>query len=84
VGVDDSKLRIWILYKLHRHGYWGKGHISADNLTKGQSPGLKKQILNIADAMVKEGLLIRFPHGSETHYYLNKDMRVEIERLIES
>lgn len=32
MAVSDSELEIWIVKKLVRHGYWSKGHISADNL----------------------------------------------------
>ncbi|MBU4266406.1 MAG: hypothetical protein KKE96_04170 [Candidatus Altiarchaeota archaeon] len=82
--VSDKKLELWIIKKLVRHKYWGKGHISSDNLVKGQDRKYKERLLEIADRLVKEGLLIKFPHGKERHYHLNKEYRREIHRIIES
>lgn len=81
--MEDIEIRVWLLYKLKRKGCWGKGHISADNLVKGQDSIHKKRILKIADGMVGEGLLIRFPHGREMHYHLNRKFIKEILRLLE-
>jgi hypothetical protein len=84
MAVSDAELELWIIKKLVRHGYWGKGHISADNLVKGQDRQYKERILEIADEMVKRGLLVKIPHGKERHYYLNTEYRKEIYRMIES
>ena len=82
--VSDKDLEVWIIKKLVRHEYWGKGHVSGDNLVKGQDRGYKKRILEIADKLVKRGLLVKFPHGKDKHYHLNQEYRKEIYRLIES
>jgi hypothetical protein len=84
MAISDAELERWIIKKLVRHGYWGKGHISADNLVKGQDRQNKERILKIADEMVKRGLLVKIPHGKERHYYLNTEYRKEIYRIIES
>ncbi|MCK4491190.1 MAG: hypothetical protein KAU03_01100 [Candidatus Altiarchaeales archaeon] len=81
--MEDVEIKAWILYKLKRKGCWGKGHLSDDNLAKGQSRELKKRILRIADELVTEGYLVKFPHGKEKHYYLNKEFREEINNLID-
>jgi len=81
--VDERDIRVWLLNKLKRKGCWGEGHLSADNLVKGQDRRFKKMILKTADKLVKEGLLVRFPHGSQNHYYLNRESREEIERIID-
>ena len=82
--VSDKDLEIWIIKKLVRHRYWGKGHLSSDNLVKGQDRKYKEGILEIADKLVRKGLLVKFPHGKEKHYYLNQEYRKEIYRIIDS
>jgi len=82
--VSDGELEFWIIKKLVRHEYWGKGHISGDNLVKGQDRKYKKRLLEIADRLVKKGLLVKFPHGKERYYHLNQEYRRDIYRMIES
>lgn len=81
--VSDNEIEVWVIKKLVRHNYWGKGHISSDDLVKGQDRRYKDDILEIADGLVRKGILIRFPHGKEKHYYLNQIYRKEIYRIIE-
>lgn len=81
--TSDNEIRVWIIKKLVRHNYWGKGHISGDDLVKGQDRRYKDKILEIADNLVREGILVRFPHGKEKHYHLNQQYRKEIYRIIE-
>ncbi len=84
MDVSDKELEIWLIKKLVRHNYWGKGHISGDNLVKGQDRIYRERILEIADKLVKGGILVKFPHGKERHYYLNQEYRREIYKVIES
>lgn len=82
--LSDKDLEIWIIKKLVRHNYWGRGHISGDDLVKGIDRKYKGRILEIVDRLVKRGLLVKFPHGKEKHYYLNQEYRKEIYKIIES
>lgn len=77
-------IRRWIIRKLHLHGCWGKGHVSLDNLAKGIHPSSKKIILKEVKQLVREGILIQFPHGGEQHIYLNRYRIDEIREIIES
>lgn len=81
--TSDNEIRVLIIKKLVRHNYWGNGHISGDDLVKGQDRRYKDKILEIADNLVREGILIRFPHSKEKHYHLNQQYRKEIYRIIE-
>ncbi|ODS35592.1 hypothetical protein BEH94_07725 [Candidatus Altiarchaeales archaeon WOR_SM1_SCG] len=81
--LSDDALKSWIIKKLVRKQCWGKGHISGDNLVKGSPPELKKRLLRIANTLVKEGNLVKFPHDSEEHYYLNPNRRKDIYKIIE-
>ena len=80
---SDDDLKSWIIKKLVRKWCWGKGHLSGDNLVKGSPPELKKRLLKVTKILVKEGILVGFPHGSEDHYYLNLHRRKDIYRIIE-
>ncbi len=81
--LNEEDLKSWIIKKLVRKQCWGKGHLSGDNLVKGSPQELKKILLKVTNTLVKECLLIRFPHGSEDHYYLNPNKRKKIYRIID-
>ncbi len=81
--ISERELQGWIIKKLVRHRYWGKAHISEDNLAKGKPPQVKKQIIKVARELVREGLLVMFPHGAEHHYYLNPNQRKKIYEIVE-
>ena len=72
-----KELKIWLLRKLLRQNCWGKGHISEDYIARGKSKNMKKIILKLCDNLVRESLLVRFPHGNQKHYYLNPKRREE-------
>ncbi len=79
---QTEELKIWLLRKLLRQNCWGKGHISEDYIAREKSKGTKKTIIKISDDLVKEGLLVSFPHGNQKHYYLNSNRREEILEMI--
>ena len=79
-----KELKIWLLRKLLRQNCWGKGHISEDYIARGKPKNMKKIIIKICNDLVKEGLLVSFPHKGQKHYYLNPRRREEILEIIGS
>jgi len=80
--ILEKEVKIWILRKLLRQNCWGKGHITEDYICRGKPKNMKKIIIKISDNLVKEGLLVSFPHGNQKHYYLNPNRRMEILDVI--
>ncbi len=62
---------------------WGKRHVSETNLVKPYKH-MKKEVLKQADSLVKEGILVKFPHSGESHYYLNPRMGNTIKEIIKN
>ncbi len=77
-------MELWIIKKLARpeygytRGYWGKRHIKERDLPKGQLKRYKQTIMKSVNDLVKDNILIKIPHGSENHYFLNPRKREEI------
>ncbi len=82
--ISDKDIEKWIIKKLVRKRCWGKGHLSADNLVKGQDRLYKSRMLEVADELMRRNILVSFPHGGEKHYYLNSKARKEIYRIVGS
>ncbi len=80
--MQTSDLRVWILYKLAKHGYIGGRHTAFDNIPKGAPQHLHKEILETARQLVKEGFLLLKPTGYGLHVYLNPRKMDEITEII--
>ncbi len=71
-----------ILKKLYRRGNWGNSHTAFDDLPRGFPKDLRGSVKEIADDLVKEGLLLDKPTGYGRHVSLNPRRKAEIDRII--
>lgn len=76
--IKISKALIIKLYKL---GCWGKGSLYEDNLKDGFPSEDKGKVIPIAEALVRQGILIKIPKKYGSKYYLNKDRREKIGEI---
>lgn len=70
-----------LLIKLMKRRCWGHKHTSYDNLPKGFPSHLAKDVKNVADELVKEGVLLSHPTSYGTEVSLNPRMKKEIEEI---
>ena len=80
--LSKEEIRFRIIKKFVRHRVWGTYHIDEDDVPKGMPPELRKDIFKELDGMVKEGLIIRFPHLGKRKVFLNPNKRREFEELV--
>ncbi len=80
--LSPNEIRFRIIKKLVRRRVWGTYHIDENDVPKGMPPELRKDILKELNKMVKEGLIIRFPHSGKKRIHLNPKRRKEIEEII--
>ena len=71
-----------ILKKLLRRDNWGNSHTAFDDLPRGFPKDLRGSVKDIADDLVKEGLLLDKPTGYGRHVSLNPRRKAEIDRII--
>jgi len=76
--INISKALIIKLYKL---GCWGKGSLYEDNLKDGFPSEDKGKVIPVAEALVRQGILIKIPKKYGSKYYLNKNRREKIEEI---
>ena len=76
--IKISKALIIKLYKL---GCWGKGSLYEDNLKDGFPSEDKGKVIPVAEALVRQGILIKIPKKYGSKYYLNKNRREKIEEI---
>lgn len=81
---DDKELERILLKKLYTMGCWGTRHTSERNLPKGFPSHLRKRVLEIAGDLRKRGLLVKRPSSHDYQWYLNWNMKKEIEEILES
>jgi hypothetical protein len=80
--LSSEEIRFRIIKKLVRHRVWGTYHIDEDDIPKGMPSALRKEILRELDNIVREGLIVRFPHLGKKKVYLNTNRRKEIEAIL--
>ena len=78
----DNEIKIVLLRKLAKHGYWGGRHTAFDNLHKGFPKHLGKEIKEAADELIKENILIQKPTSYGLHISINPRMKDVVEKLI--
>lgn len=71
-----------ILKKLRRRDNWGNSHTAFDDLPRGFPKDLRGSVKDIADDLVKEGLLLEKPTGYGRHVSLDPRRKAEIDRII--
>ena len=71
-----------LLKKLRRRDNWGNSHTAFDDLPRGFPKDLRGSVKDIADDLVKDGLLLDKPTGYCRHVSLNPKRKAEIDRII--
>lgn len=86
---SDEELKVWILYKLAKHGYFHGRHTDFENISKGFKPQHlgkegKRRISKLAEELIKDGLIIKKPTSYGLHVYLNSTKSKEIVGVIKN
>lgn len=79
---NEETIRITLLRRLAKHGYWGGRHTAFDNLHKGFPRHLGKEIKKIAEKIIKQNILIPKPTSYGLYISLNPRMKEMIEKII--
>jgi hypothetical protein len=66
-----------------RRGKWGHAHTSFDKLTSGISKHLRGLAKEVAEELIKEGLLLAKPTSYGLEVSLNPRRKAEIDEIIE-
>jgi hypothetical protein len=84
ISVDDTEMNIRkaLLRKFYRHGIWGAGHMREDNVPKGFQDHLRKKVMEIAEELIRKGILCKKPTSHGIQWYANRDRLEEIEKII--
>jgi len=83
-NIDILKLKATMLKKLKRRGKWGDAHTSFDRLTAAGIPKhLRGETKNVANDLIKSGLVFSKPTSYGLEVSLNPKRRKEIDRIIE-
>jgi len=80
--MTNRKIRFHILNKLHLRRKWGGAHTSFVNVSKGLPRHQIGDAKNVADELIKEGLLLSKPSTKELHVSLNPRKKAEIDKII--
>ncbi|MBS3127236.1 hypothetical protein J4228_03660 [Candidatus Woesearchaeota archaeon] len=81
--MERDAIRRKILKKLYVHRIIQHKHTSFDNLPKGFPSHLRGQVKEIAEQLIKEGLLLSKPTNYGLEVSLNHKRIEEIEEIIE-
>lgn len=81
--VSEEELEVAVLHKMFMMRAGVKRHIYESDLPKGFPPHLRKDIMNAAKNLYRNGLLVKFPHGREHVWQLNLKKIDEIKKKIE-
>ena len=77
--INISKI---LLRKLYKTGCWGKGSLYEVHLKDGFPQEDKGKVLVVADALVKQQILVKVPKKYGFKYYLNSARRDKIKEIL--
>ena len=80
---QEKAIRRKLLKKLYMHRIVQHKHTSIDNLPKGFPPHIRGRVREVAEQLIKEGLLLSKPTGYGLEISLNHERIKEIEHIIE-
>ena len=80
--MEQKEVERALLKKLYDLGCWGKHHVSESNLPKGFPSDARGKVKEAAEKLRKERLLVKRPSSHDYQWYLNFEMRQEIERRV--
>jgi len=81
--ATDEELKDGILRKFVRMRAGRARHVYEGDVPKGMPPHLRKRIMQCLRELVREGLVVEFPHGGERAYTFNMNRLAEIRHRIE-
>ncbi len=70
-----------IVRKLFKLGCWGKGSLYQDKLKDGFPLELKGKVLIVAEALVRQDILMKKPKKYGYKFYLNQERRDKIDEI---
>jgi hypothetical protein len=79
---DYNKIKLHILRKLVVHTTWGGKHTSFDNLQKGLPNELRGSCREVANDLIKEGILLSHPTSYGLQVSLNPRRAEEIKNIL--
>ena len=79
---SHRKIKIVILRKLVIHNIWGAKHTSYELVQKGLPTDLRGFAKDIANELIKEGILLSHPTSYGLQISLNPDRAKEIKAII--
>ncbi len=71
-----------LLKKLRRRANWGGSHTAFDDLSKGFPKDLRGSVKEIAEDLIKEGLILDKTTGYGRHVSLNPQRKAAIDKII--
>jgi len=74
----DEEIKNHILFKLYWRRYWGGKHTALESVKKGIPTHLSGRYLDMAEELIKEGLIISKPTSYGLQISLNPRCREEI------
>lgn len=79
---DLGRIRSHILRKLAIHNVWGAKHVSFDDLQKGLPTHLRGVAKDVAEALIREGLLLSHPTSYGLQVSLNPRRADDIKAVL--
>lgn len=79
---NRTALRAILLKKLRRRDNWGGSHTALDDLPKGFPKDLRGKVKDIAEDLIKEGLLLSHPTSYGTQVSLDPQRKADIDKII--
>ncbi len=76
------KIKTVILRKLVIHNIWGAKHTNYEFVQKGLPKDLRGSAKDVADDLIKNGILLSHPTGYGMQISLNPDMANEIKAVL--
>jgi len=80
--ATDEELESMLLRKLYKLRTWGAHHICESNLQKKFAKHERGRVLEIAERLRREGLLVKRPSSHEYQWFLSIMRKEEIEERI--
>jgi len=71
-----------IIRKLYSCGCWGEGSLYEDNLKDGFPPEERGKIVDVANALVRQGILCKKSKKYGLKYFLNTERREKINEIL--
>jgi len=80
--MESEEIQDLLLRKMHRIGAWGTHHISESNLQKSFPAHLRGKVIDEAEKLRKQGLLVKHPSSHDRQWWLNWNRKPEIDARV--